>query len=303
LKLLADSLISLRAYGQALELLLGHFSDGHDEVVEEGILICLLMLGRYQELVQRSEHAARQSPPRGYALRAYLQACHHSGGLEEAIHLAEEHLQSATFPRELFGVLSLIYFDAGQSVEARACARAMGDTQSLEASIVLASLSLLDGAVDEARGVVASAVELWSDQPRLYSVLGQIKLVEGNFVGAEGDLRRAVLGMPAHIGSWHALAWSQILGGRLDDARASFDRALALDPNFSETHGGIAVVAALSGDRVTASAEATKARRLDAGSFAVQYAELVLSKRHTDPSIMRRAIKRAMSQIRRPQPS
>jgi Tfp pilus assembly protein PilF len=85
--------------------------------------------------------------------------------------------------------------------------------------------------------------------------------------------------MPDHIGTWHVLAWIEILLGNVPAAHSAFRRALALDRNFSETHGGLAVVDALQGREAEARLHIKRALRLDRQSVAVCYAELLLLRR------------------------
>jgi Flp pilus assembly protein TadD len=77
---------------------------------------------------------------------------------------------------------------------------------------------------------------------------------EGDLAGAMQALKAAVAVMPEHLGSWHALAWMQMLSQDLAGAESSLQEALARDASFGETYGGLALLAALRGDRVAAEA-------------------------------------------------
>ena len=82
--------------------------------------------------------------------------------------------------------------------------------------------------------------------------------------------------MPDHIGTWHGLAWLQILSGDLLAAEASFGKALAIDRNFGDTHGGLAVVAALQGRTDECRRMIRRALGLNPRSFPARYAESLL---------------------------
>jgi Tfp pilus assembly protein PilF len=82
--------------------------------------------------------------------------------------------------------------------------------------------------------------------------------------------------MPQHIGSWHGLAWCQLMRGDVEAARASFEAALVLDRNFGETHGGLAVIAALQGRKQEASEAIERAQRLDRSGLSARYAQALL---------------------------
>jgi Tfp pilus assembly protein PilF len=86
--------------------------------------------------------------------------------------------------------------------------------------------------------------------------------------------------MPEHVGSWHVLAWIHLIRRDVFAARSAFERALALDRNFSETHGGLAVVAALQGHQEEAHASIKRALRLDRQAVSARYAEILLLQSH-----------------------
>jgi Tfp pilus assembly protein PilF len=94
---------------------------------------------------------------------------------------------------------------------------------------------------------------------------------------ARTEFEKAVANMPEHIGTWHALAWCQILMKDLDGAAANFERALSLDRNFAESHGGRAVVAALQKRTDVAGESASVALRLDPHCLSALYAKAILS--------------------------
>jgi Flp pilus assembly protein TadD len=106
-------------------------------------------------------------------------------------------------------------------------------------------------------------------------------------------LQKAVKYMPNHIGTWHALAWCQIIKNDLDGAKTSFDEAMKIDRNFGETHGGLAVIAYVQGDKETAKTESRKAVLLDPMSFSGRFAESLLLQ-DTDPEAAREMISNIM---------
>jgi Tfp pilus assembly protein PilF len=98
----------------------------------------------------------------------------------------------------------------------------------------------------------------------------------GDVPSARSLLERAATTMPDHIGTWHALAWCQLLEGDLAGAKHSFDKAFALDRTFGETHGGFALVHALRSERKEAEESIKRAMRLDPQGRAARYAQSVL---------------------------
>jgi Flp pilus assembly protein TadD len=66
------------------------------------------------------------------------------------------------------------------------------------------------------------------------------------------------------------------LEGDLAGAAHSFERAFAIDRTFGETHGGLALVHALRGDRLAAEESIKRATRLDPQGVSARYARSVL---------------------------
>jgi Tfp pilus assembly protein PilF len=92
--------------------------------------------------------------------------------------------------------------------------------------------------------------------------MGLTAMFSLNLDRALENLQRAVRHMPEHIGTWHSLAWCQILKRDFAAAQETFDRAMALDRNFGETHGELAVVHILQGKPEAADPEIKRALRL-----------------------------------------
>lgn len=107
---------------------------------------------------------------------------------------------------------------------------------------------------------------------RALSGMGQLLLLREQLEGGRALLERAVSAMPDHIGTWHALAWAQLLCGDQQAAELSYQRAYDLDRNFAESHGGLALVAALDGRTEEADAAIRRALRLDPACLTARYA-------------------------------
>lgn len=87
------------------------------------------------------------------------------------------------------------------------------------------------------------------------------------------DQAHAVVAMPDHIGTWHALAWAQLLLGDVQAAEASYRSALALDRNFGKSHGGLAIVELLTDRLPEGEASMNRALKLDPGAVSGRYAK------------------------------
>jgi Flp pilus assembly protein TadD len=119
--------------------------------------------------------------------------------------------------------------------------------------------------------------------------------LNGDMASAKVHLERAVTNLPAHIGTLHALGWCQLMRRELAQAEQTFRKALALDRNFGESHGGLAVASALQGKKSEAEEGVQRALRLDPESLSARYAEMVLSGIVNDPEKFRKLALRLVS--------
>ena len=90
------------------------------------------------------------------------------------------------------------------------------------------------------------------------------------------------------------LAWALLLQDKLDEARQAFEAALALDRNFGESHGGLAVALAMQGLQAEAEQSIERALRLDREGMSAQYARAVLRGEARDPRAIRQLATRLL---------
>jgi tetratricopeptide (TPR) repeat protein len=215
---------------------------------------------------------------------AYLVRCLHGLGKPEAAIEAWESAAPVFRTAQTGGVVSLACLDAGQADEARRLSGAAlaGEEPPLEAMVTGATLLVGDGDVAQAGRWLDMALAASPDDGRIWSAIGAATLLSGDIVRAEAAFQRACERLPEHVGSWISLAWCQIMRKDLDGAGTSLDEALARDRNFAETHGSIAVVAALQGRVGDAEQAIEKAQRLDRKGLSARYAQAVLSGEASD---------------------
>lgn len=213
------------------------------------------------------------------ALTLYIRALHHVGKLEQALALVQQHLPRCAGDHTFLAAASLLCMDGDQKNMARelsAAALAAG-SRPLEAVVTVGTLALeeLDAEVAQAR--FGEAVQLNPRDGRSWSGLGLASLLRQDFAGADQELQQAIHYMPGHIGTLHAAAWCRLLSQDLDGAKRYFEQSLDLDRNFSESHGGMAVVYALQGQRAQAEEAIRRAQGLDRGCLSARFAQMVLS--------------------------
>ena len=203
-----------------------------------------------------------------------------AGKPEEAISALYALETAQPLDAQALGVLALALLDTDQNVAAADCAARALDLQGNqhEALLVMGTLALEQTEAAQALAVFDAALHTHSGSGRALSGKGQAHMLLGELPVAENTLLQATRAMPDHLGTWHALAWSQLLQGRPDAARGSFEQANAVDRTFGDTHGGLALVHALQGRTGEAEDALKRALRLDPDSSTARYAQLVLRK-------------------------
>lgn len=197
---------------------------------------------------------------------------------DEALAMLQEALVEAPDDPTVQGVQALALLDAGQTDAARdtamQCLQSSPDQH--EALLAAGTAALWSQDVDAAGTLYARALERHPNSGRALSGQGQVALLHADLDRGLALLTRATQTMPDHIGTWHALAWAQLLSGRRHDARTSYERAYAIDRNFGDTHGGLALVDALDGEIDAAEQGIKRALRLDPDSMTARYAQTLV---------------------------
>jgi Flp pilus assembly protein TadD len=236
------------------------------------------------------------APGEGAIQVLFLRVLHRLAEFDFALETAQGLEQSGVLAPAAAGVASLIAIDHDELGLARQWAqRALrADPMQIEALVTRASIAL-----DEAEGSLACefaerALTLHPQDGRAASVLGLARLMKFEFDGARQSFERALLTLPEHIGTWIALGWTCLMSRDLEGARHAFQSAMDLDRNFSESHGGLAVVEALSGQTESARTHIKIAQALDPRDLSSQYAQALLSGEAQHPDKFLRVATRAL---------
>jgi len=246
---------------------------------------CQLRAGEYADALQtlapfRDDPAL---PPEAVTLM--LRALHHLGDFEGATALADAQGARMNNDTDFLSAASLLHLDNGQVEQAAALAERVlaGGQRPVEALVTSGTVALArtdtDLAIERFNEVLAKN----PSEGRSWSGLGTASLLRQDLANARTQLEHAVRLMPTHIGSWHALGWCQLFDKDLAGAEQSFSTALALDRNFGESHGAMAVVAAYKGERDAAKEAVERALRLDPTCLAARYAQMVMNGQTEDP--------------------
>jgi tetratricopeptide (TPR) repeat protein len=179
---------------------------------------------------------------------------------------------------DAWGLAALVHLDGSapdRAAHAADAALAIKPDEPL-ALMARGALALADGDAPQALACFGPVATREPANGRAHGGLGEAQLLAGDVEGARASLVTSSSLQPEHLGTWHALAWSQLLLADIDAADISFRAALDTDRNFAESHGGLAIVYALQGKRDLAEQALRRARRLDADCGNAAYAESLL---------------------------
>jgi tetratricopeptide (TPR) repeat protein len=227
----------------------------------------------------------------------FVRILHHLGEFAEALEVVRRQMPRCSGDPEFLSAASLLLLDNEQPEQAQRLSNAAlaGGARPLEALVVAGSLALGRDDADAATALLNEALSINPGDGRSWAGLGLATLLNGDTASAKVHLERAVTNLPTHIGTLHALGWCQIMRRELAEAEQTFRKALALDRNFGESHGGLAVVSALQGKKAEAEEAVQRALRLDPQGLSARYAEMVLSGVVNDPVRFRKLALRLVS--------
>lgn len=275
-----SGLLDLRAqrYAQAEHGLAAALRQGLEPAeVRYNMAFALFMQKRYAEaLAHLTAPLLAFELPLALILRA--RCLHHLGQLESALAACRDYLTHCPDDAQGNGFLGLLLYERHDLEAARGHVEAALKQQPEQQEALLAqALSSFDAQDFEfAARSYGALVHAHPQCGRGWLGLALLNVRDMQFVAARDNIERSTRYMPEHIGSWHVLAWIQIMLGNVVEAKQAFERALAIDRNFSETHGGLAVIAALQRNSVAARVAVKRALRLDPRSLAACYAEVLL---------------------------
>lgn len=227
----------------------------------------------------------------GAAAMLKTQLMHEAGEFDEAMAFGRGALRDHPEDRGLLAALATLALDVEDAAFAAECAGKAGDHP--EAHAVTAVLELQAGDPDQARLSFDRSIAQRRHNPRAWVGRGLTALARQDAASAASDIDTGAQQFGDHIGSWIAAGWAHFLAGDQAAARQRFDRAMGLDPNFAESHGSLAVLAAVAGDREAARRGMATALRLDRQCFSAALAQVLLS--NDDPAKAAAIVERAMN--------
>jgi tetratricopeptide (TPR) repeat protein len=188
--------------------------------------------------------------------------------------------------------VSVLALDVDDEALAAACAEKGGDHP--DALSTLGTLALGRERATEALDLFDRALERSQQVPRAWVGRGLARLLTGATSEAAADLDRGAGMFGDHLGSWIAAGWAHYVNKDMATARARFETALELDPNFAETHGSLAVLDLMAGDLEGAREKSEIALRLDRQCYSAALARSLLAAGQGDQETARRIYERAI---------
>jgi tetratricopeptide (TPR) repeat protein len=269
---------------------------GSDPAIHYNAGIALAMLGRYPEAKAHLLPLAHRSDTFANLPYYLVRTLHHLGELDEASKIAEAHMAAHADDGTMAGMLSTLCMDRDDMAGARRWSDLALQSNPDDVDALLTNGALALGDEDEVRahGTFERVIAKQPANGRAWLGRAMANMLKFDIKMAHADFDKALVHMPTHIGTWHALAWCQILEDDLVGAKTSFDKALDLNHNFGETHGGLAVIAALQGRWEDSKRLTTVALKLDPRSFAGRFAQSLMlhhgGKTETAQELVRRML-------------
>jgi tetratricopeptide (TPR) repeat protein len=230
------------------------------------------MVSAWENSLELLDDAAIAVASRGPMLK--VQMLHHLDRLDEA--LATGAQLAANYPdnQRLMGALATLAMDAGDLTLSKHYAEQGGNNG--EALAARGMLDLETGAYADAMELLTAALDEEPRNPRAWIGKGLALLVSGNQQSACSAIEQGAQLFETHLGSWIASGWAHFVSGDPAKSRASFVRARDIDPNFAESHGGLAVLDILDGQIASAERNCEIALRLDPQSLVGILAKTLL---------------------------
>lgn len=230
------------------------------------------MLDDWAGTLELLDDATTALAPRAATLR--VQALHHLGDLDQALAWGAAAFARNPDDQDLAAALATAALDAEAMDLAKSYAAASGPSGRAEA--VRGMLLLSDNAPAAAAERFNAALRQTPDDGRAQLGKGLSLLALGQTSAAPAWIDRAARSFERHAGSWVAAAWAHLAAGDAATSRQRFEAALAVDPNFAEVHGGLAVLDIMAGDLESAKRRVDIALRLDRACFAAALAKMLL---------------------------
>jgi tetratricopeptide (TPR) repeat protein len=282
----AHVLFQLGDYTQALTWLTSLSERAPKEaVVWHDLAFAQLCMQQLDRAIQSIEHGIAIEDLMPFYI-VWARVLHAKEDLDGAFAKVSTALEKEPLDSEALGVFSLLALDSNSLDEAEQKARQALtiDPRQHESLIVMGDLFVRNKRTDTALEHLKSALNIYPNSARLQTCFAQALMLKGDFATSIEFAGKSVALQPQHLGSWHILAWGQLLQGEIERARESFEMAYDVDRNFSETLAGLAVVCALEGKQTEAQQWTKRAKRISSSGATAVFADVLLKRLNGDTS-------------------
>lgn len=271
-----------------------------DALIKKGVSEPSVRFNRAWVHALRNEHAEALGmldddvvavTPRAASLK--VQMLHHLGQIEEALACGQGMTERFPGNDVLLGALSVAAMDADDlELAGHYAAQASGGADAWTTQgLIRLNEDDLAGSMEFFERALAEQPEA----PRAWLGKGLGLLAGGETNEAMAALERGAEIFGTHLGSWIAVGWTQFIAKDLKGARATFEKALAIDENFAETHGALAVLDIAGGQLESAKRRADIALRLDRECFGAMLAKMLLQRAGSNAGAAQRIWDKAMN--------
>jgi tetratricopeptide (TPR) repeat protein len=249
------------------------------------------MTGAYGDALELLDDDVLKASSRAPALK--VEMMHHLGLYSDAV--AASNDLAAAYPgnEALMGALAILMLDAERPDLAEEFARKA--TSDSDGQAALGMLALGSHEPQRSLALFDRALTTEPENPRAWIGKGLSLLAEGDAKAAAQAIDRGAGIFGDHLGSWVASGWAHFVARDYKAARQSFERAITADPNFSESHGGLAVLDILDNRFDEAERRIEIALRLNKKCFGAALAKSLLLERGGHAQIAKKVLDMAMS--------
>ncbi len=211
--------------------------------------------------------------------RLHLASIEHiQGSLSKAIKACKQLLEEE-YDDNIDGYLAVIEYTATRldSALERAQKVLQLNPHNVDAAAVMAIHHTENLEVEEAEAYYDIMIRYAPYDARGWHGKGLVYMQNGEQEKAIEYLQKSVDLLPLNTGLLVTLGWALINNSQYSEAQNIFHQSVQIDPNFAESHGGLAVALLMQRKTGEARVSINRAERLDKHSFAGIYARSLLN--------------------------
>ena len=270
----ANVMISQRRYADA-EASLRMLTKGAqpDSVLLHNLGISLFYQKRWSAALGAFRRATQSGLQDRLNVLYTAHSMHRLGDVSGGARLCREWLEHHPDPG-LEGYLAVLEMDDGAMEQAsqRALAVLAHQPDNADAALVAGMWRLENQEIDAAQSHVTTVLKAEPESARGLFAQGLIHLYKQEHAQAIASIEAALKFMPNHVGTVTTLGWAHFAARDIAAAERTFRRALGIDRNFGEAHGGLSVTLVFQNRLQEARHEARIAHRLDPTSLGAVWA-------------------------------